>query len=45
MRVLFDKMSIQIIGSVILTIGLWIVADKYHFLRITRIDAVIKVSF
>lgn len=33
-----------IVGSVILTIGLWIVADKYHFLRITKLDSVIKTN-
>jgi len=33
-----------IIGSVILTLGVWIAVDKYNFLRITKLDAIIKSS-
>jgi len=31
-----------ITGCVILTLGLWIVADKNNFLRITKLDSIIK---
>ena len=37
------KPILKIIGSVILTLGVWIAVDKYNFLRITKLDAIIKV--
>ena len=37
------KLIFQIVGSVILTLGVWIAVDKYNFLRITKLDAIIKV--
>ena len=42
-----DKIELifQIIGSVILTLGVWIAVDKYNFLRITKLDAIIKVQY
>ena len=39
------KLICQIIGSVILTLGVWIAVDKYNFLRITKLDAIIKVQY
>ena len=39
------KLIFQIIGSVILTLGVWIAVDKYNFLRITKLDAIIKVQY
>ena len=39
------KVIFQIIGSVILTLGVWIAVDKYNFLRITKLDAIIKVQY
>ena len=37
------KLIFKIVGSVILTLGVWIAVDKYNFLRITKLDAIIKV--
>ena len=39
------RLIFQIIGSVILTLGVWIAVDKYNFLRITKLDAIIKVQY
>ena len=38
-----NSCPVQVVGSVVLILGLWVVVDKYNFLRVTKLDAIIKV--
>ena len=39
-----NSCPVQVVGSVVLILGLWVVVDKYNFLRVTKLDAIIKVT-
>ena len=39
-----NSCHVQVVGSVVLILGLWVVVDKYNFLRVTKLDAIIKVT-
>ena len=41
---IYNSCPVQVVGSVVLILGLWVVVDKYNFLRVTKLDAIIKVT-
>ena len=43
-KLVSNSCPVQVVGSVVLILGLWVVVDKYNFLRVTKLDAIIKVT-
>ena len=44
LKLVSNSCPVQVVGSVVLILGLWVVVDKYNFLRVTKLDAIIKVT-